>query len=473
MKIAVLNIATGKYIDLFEQLKESIKINFFKEDDVDIFLFTDSDREYEDNVKKIKIEKGGWPKDTLYRYHYFLMAKEQLMKYDFLIYLDVDLKVVSKVGKEMIGDLVAVHHPGFYQKNNGTYERRTKSTAAVPMNITSPYYCGGLQGGRPKNYLKACEEMVKNIETDEKNGIMAVWHDESHWNKYLTKNKPERSLDPTYCYPTDCHFPWLDNLSQKRKIETVKKDEAGLKKIATIEHEYKNYLKGKRVVLVGPSKTLSMQEEGELIDSYDVVVRLNNMLNIPDDMKKHLGSRTDVVYATLDDPPKKMAIDCVKNKVKFLSSSYPRDEWFFPERMLKNVMTLKKINKFKTVVIPNEPYFSIKKHNKTRPNTGFSAIIDLLSSDLKELHIIGVDFYRSVCLEGENSYIKGYEGQWTRKPKKDFLKIEYDGEDRHDPDNDFTFFKKEMYEKDERIKVDKFMKLFLSDSKYDSLSNLI
>ena len=89
------------------------------------------------------------------------------------------------------------------------------------------------------------------------------------------------------------------------------------------------------------------------------------------------------------------------------------------------------------------------------------------------MHIIGVDFYRSVCLEGENSYIKGYECQWTRKPKKDFLKIEYDGEDRHDPDNDFTFFKKEMYEKDERIKVDKFMKLFLSDSKYDSLSNLI
>lgn len=473
MRVAVLNVVTGKYIDYFEQLKDSVEENFFNEDEVDIFLFTDTDREYGDNVKKIKIERGGWPNDTLYRYHYFLMAKEELMKYDLLLYLDVDLKVVSKVGREMVGDLVAVQHPGFYGKTNGTYERRRTSTAYVPATIKAPYYCGGLQGGRPEHYLKACEIMSKNIDIDKKNSIIAIWHDESHWNKYLSENKPETSLDPSYCYPTDCYFEWVQEFSSKRKIETVEKDEEGLKKEITVEDEYKNYLKGKRVVLVGPSKTLSMQEEGELIDSYDVVVRLNNMLNIPDDMKKHLGSRTDVVYATLDDPPKKMAIDCVKNKVKFLSSSYPRDEWFFPERMLKNVMTLKKINKFKTVVIPNEPYFSIKKHNKTRPNTGFSAIIDLLSSDLKELHIIGIDFYRSVCLEGENSYIKGYECQWTKKPKKDFLKIEYDGPDRHDSDNDFTFFKKEMYEKDERIKVDKFMKLFLSDSKYDSLSNLI
>ena len=55
------------------------------------------------------------------------MAKEELMKYDLLLYLDVDLKVVSKVGREMVGDLVAVQHPGFYGKTNGTYERRARS----------------------------------------------------------------------------------------------------------------------------------------------------------------------------------------------------------------------------------------------------------------------------------------------------------------------------------------------------------
>ena len=155
MRVAVLNVATGKYIDYFEQLKDSVEENFFNEDEVDIFLFTDTDREYGDNVKKIKIERGGWPNDTLYRYHYFLMAKEELMKYDLLLYLDVDLKVVSKVGREMVGDLVAVQHPGFYGKTNGTYERRRTSTAYVPATIKAPYYCGGLQGGRPEHYLNA------------------------------------------------------------------------------------------------------------------------------------------------------------------------------------------------------------------------------------------------------------------------------------------------------------------------------
>ena len=473
MKIAVLNIATGVYIDLFEQLKDSFQNNFFEDSQVDIFLFTDSEREYGKNVKKYKIERGGWPKDTLYRYHYFLLAKEELMKYDFLLYLDVDLKVVSKVGREMVGDLVGVQHPGFYGKTNGTYERRQVSTAFVPPSIKSPYYCGGLQGGRPEHFLKACEVMSKNIDIDEKNGVMAIWHDESHWNKYLSENKPEASLDPSYCYPTDCYFEWVQQFSGKRKIETVEKDEKSLKEVVTLEKEYKDYLKGKKVVLVGPSKTLTMQESGQLIDSYDVVVRLNNMLNIPKEMEKHLGTRTDVVYATLDDPPKKMAIDCLKNKVKFLSTSYPRDEWFFPSRMSKNVIKLRQVNKFKTVLLPSQPYFSIKKNNKTRPNTGFSAIIDLLSSNLSELYIIGVDFYRSVSLEGQNNYIEGYDCQWTNKSKEDFLKIEYDGNDRHDPDNDFIYFKNEMYKKDTRIAVDAHLKKFLSDPNYEKLSNLI
>ena len=473
MRVAVLNVATGKYIDYFEQLKDSVEENFFNEDEVDIFLFTDSDREYGDNVKKIKIERGGWPNDTLYRYHYFLMAKEELMKYDLLLYLDVDLKVVSKVGREMVGDLVAVQHPGFYGKTNGTYERRRTSTAYVPATINAPYYCGGLQGGRPEHYLKACEIMSKNIDIDEKNSIMAIWHDESHWNKYLSENKPETSLDPSYCYPTDCYFEWVQEFSSKRKIETVEKDEEGLKKETTVEDDFRQYLKGKTVALVGPSKTMSMQNNGQLIDSYDVVVRLNNMLEMPKGHEGKLGSRTDVVYATLDDPPKKIAYECAKNKVKYLSSSYPKGEWFFKDRMMNNVKTLKMVKKFKTVTLPDEPYFSVKNTNKTRPNTGFSAIIDLLSSDIKELYITGVDFFRSVSLDGEHSYFKDYNCQWSNKPKKSFLKVEYDGNDRHDPDKDFLYFKKEMYEKDKRIKVDKFLKEFLHDSKYEKLSNLI
>ena len=65
--------------------------------------------------------------------------------------------------------------------------------------------------------------------------------------------------------------------SQKEKI-TVEKDENALRADISEEERYKDFLKGKRVALVGPSKTVMMQENGQLIDSYDIVVRLNNML---------------------------------------------------------------------------------------------------------------------------------------------------------------------------------------------------
>ena len=56
MKIALLNIATGPYITLFEQLKSSVKKNFLTSHDVEIFLFTDSDEHFYD--EKIVIKKN-------------------------------------------------------------------------------------------------------------------------------------------------------------------------------------------------------------------------------------------------------------------------------------------------------------------------------------------------------------------------------------------------------------------------------
>ena len=90
MKIAVLNVATGGYIDLSKRLFQSIKSNFLVDHQVDIFLFTDSGEQFADNVKKYNIKRRGFPGDTLLRYHYFLLAEKELLQYDFLFYLDAD-----------------------------------------------------------------------------------------------------------------------------------------------------------------------------------------------------------------------------------------------------------------------------------------------------------------------------------------------------------------------------------------------
>jgi hypothetical protein len=43
--------------------------------------------------------------------------------------------------------------------------------------------------------------MKMNINEDESNGVLATWHDESHWNRYLTIYPPTKVLGPEYCYP--------------------------------------------------------------------------------------------------------------------------------------------------------------------------------------------------------------------------------------------------------------------------------
>ena len=231
MKIAAINIATGKYINLFEKSKNYISKNFFPSHDVDLFLFTASDREFTDSrleIKKYYIKRRGFPADTLFRYHYFLKAEEELRKYDYIYYIDVDMNVVGIVNDDAFGDLVATYHPGFYKRNSATFETRKQSKAYVSPSSDQSYFCGGFQGGTPENYLKASKEISKNINIDGKNKIIAIWHDESHWNAYLKKTPPTLTLDPSYCYPEE-RYSWLKEFEETKKIMAMIKDEKTLR----------------------------------------------------------------------------------------------------------------------------------------------------------------------------------------------------------------------------------------------------
>src|SRR5688572_29364930 len=46
-------------------------------------------------------------------------------------------------------------------------------------------------------------------------------------------------------------------------------------KPVTRQEQYANWLRGKRVVVVGPAGYLQGQHQGDFIDSHDVVVKLN------------------------------------------------------------------------------------------------------------------------------------------------------------------------------------------------------
>jgi len=59
---------------------------------------------------------------------------------------------------------------------------------------------------------------------------------------------------------------------------------------------FRNYIKGKRVIFVGPAANLMNRGLGSLIDSYDVVVRTNGSKVLDRSLWKDYGCRTHICY---------------------------------------------------------------------------------------------------------------------------------------------------------------------------------
>lgn len=193
MNIGLILIATNRYIEFVPQLISSIEKHFLKNHDVEIFLFTN--QIFKGNATVIPTEHRAWPWMTLGRYHLIQKLKDYPKK-DYYYYIDADMLVIDEVGDEIFGKQVAAVH-GKFKKKPGNFDRNPKSLAYVPLEISAPYFCGGFQGG--SEFLNIAEKLSKCIDIDHANGIIAAWHDESHWNRYCLDNPPDVVLSHQYC----------------------------------------------------------------------------------------------------------------------------------------------------------------------------------------------------------------------------------------------------------------------------------
>ena len=142
------------------------------------------------------VQHEAWPGVTLHKFRTILTAKEELLARDFTFLVDVDGLFVRHVGEEILGELVAVIHAGYDRKpiHLAPFENRRESTAYTSIDQRRLRFAGGFMGGRTTRFLRACEEMDNRIKMDEKRGVLAQSHDESHWNCYLA-NLPEARQD--------------------------------------------------------------------------------------------------------------------------------------------------------------------------------------------------------------------------------------------------------------------------------------
>lgn len=233
MRIGILYICTGRYSIFWRKFYKSAEHYFMQGYPCirEYYVFTDAPflyGEIENNhIHRIYQDNLGWPRNTLMRYHMFLSIRERLEREtDYLYFFNANMQFRMPVGTEFLPEkhsngLVGCVHPVFYNKSNlkFDYDRNPVSTAFIPEGMGEIYYAGGLNGGRTQAFLKMSETIRDNIDEDDKKGVIAIWHDESHINRYFLDNPP-KNLSPAYCYPEGWKLPYPEiiRLFDKNKI---------------------------------------------------------------------------------------------------------------------------------------------------------------------------------------------------------------------------------------------------------------
>lgn len=249
VKIGILCICLNPpYWEYVKEMLEGLERFFLKGNDIkekyDVQMMLWSDMpETTYNVKDLKIfstEPVEWPLPTLLRYNLFLQQEDYIKEFDYLFYIDVDMRITDWIGEEIMGSgLTAAQHPMYALRQNlyAPYEPNPDSTAYIPLpgrflekdgqRMFQPlYYAGGFQGGKTEDFIKAMKVMRTRIEKDFNNNYVARWNDESHWNKYLYEVSPSVVLDPSYIYPDSLiaeYYVKLWGRNYSPKIMTVTK----------------------------------------------------------------------------------------------------------------------------------------------------------------------------------------------------------------------------------------------------------
>lgn len=220
---------------------------------------------------------------------------------------------------------------------------------------------------------------------------------------------------------------------------------------------FRKFVENKTIALVGPAESILGTKKGKLIDKFDIVVRLNKSLPLPENLAEDIGTKTTVLYNSLNttDFPgenKFQSNFLKKHNIQYLCCPYPLENDFFKNDILNYIKRNKFGMPFKT--INNKLYKSVENSIRTRPFTGTCAICELLSYNIKYIYISGLDFYST-------KYYKSYRKISKEQLKKNRNNFYHKSEPQINLLKHMSLF-------DERIILDSFLDKLLYSDYYDA-----
>lgn len=252
IEIRYFIVATNQYVNFARDLIDSMEINSGERDKLNFTIFTNKKSSFLEfnrrgiEITIVEIPNLGWPEATLARYE-LISGVVHDFKEDIFCYIDADMIAnknlnfeIRKALKLRQDSFFAVSHPGYWRGSAlnclptylnhpklilsdafrffkfggiGAWETNQESQAFVTRSKRINYVAGGLWFANSRIFANAVNELASQVEKDRREkGIVAIWHDESHLNSWITKNKVE-ILDPSWCFSSE--YPFLRKLHPK------------------------------------------------------------------------------------------------------------------------------------------------------------------------------------------------------------------------------------------------------------------
>lgn len=216
--------------------------------------------------------------------------------------------------------------------------------------------------------------------------------------------------------------------------------------LVRLDAQLEQLVRGRRVALVGPSRSIVASGYGPVIDGHAIVARLNHGWPVPEWLRPDQGTRLDLLYHCCNgDYP----LDAILGQ-----APWPRHvcvEQGPQTEVLRAAFARQEIR----CTDITDLYAALTHSLGTFPNTGLVALHHLLGHGVASVTLYGLTFYR----EG---YLQGYQGDGASAENWPASGVAPSTIWKHDLERQYRHFRA-LYDHDLRISVDARSRAVMAD----------